>query len=79
MANKLPPMPANYHGWWKNAKTERIKIEPKKPCNHTSMSGETAFKLTDDGVKCMKCNLGLLGEGFEIRDGILYNNKKPAH
>jgi len=61
-------MPPNYHGWWKGQKTERIEIKPMKKCSHQ-------FELTEDGAKCIKCNLGFLGEGFEIRDGKLYNNK----
>ena len=72
MASKLPPMPPNYYGWWKNAKTERIELTPQKSCQHE-------FELTDSGAKCMKCNLGFLGEGFKIRDGKLYNNKLSEH
>lgn len=75
MVSKLPPMPPSYHGWWKNAKVERIEIKPMKRCSHTKENGATAFRLTDDGVNCMKCNLGFLGTGFEIRDGKLCNNK----
>lgn len=72
MASKLSAMPPNYHGWWHNAKTEKITLAPKKPCSHE-------FKLIDTGAQCMKCNLGFLGEGFEIRDGKLYNNNVSEH
>ena len=72
MASKLPPMPPNYHGWWKNAKVERIELKPIEPCEHK-------FKLVEGGAQCMKCNLGFLGEGFEIRDGKLCNSKLSAH
>jgi len=79
MVSTLPAMPANYHGWWKDAKTERIKLEPQKVCDHASKSGHTSFELTDEGARCTKCNLGFLGEGFEIRDGKLCNSKMSAH
>lgn len=72
MGQSLPSMPPNYHGWWHDAKTEKIILSPQKACAHQ-------FKLTDDGAQCTKCYLGFLGEGFEIRDGKLYNNNAPAH
>jgi hypothetical protein len=65
-------LPPNESAWWKNAKIERIEVKPIPLCHHE-------FRLTKEGAECMKCNLGFLGEGFEIRDGKLCNNKKPAH
>jgi len=79
MSSKLPAMPPNYHGWWKNAKVERIELKEQRPCDHTKSNGETAFKITQDGAKCMKCNLGFLGTGFEILNGKLCNSNSSAH
>jgi hypothetical protein len=70
--SNVPPMPPSSHGWWKNAKVEKIEIRPPVRCSHQ-------FELVEGGAKCVKCNLGFSGEGFEIRDGILHNRKMSAH
>lgn len=69
---KLPPMPPNYHGWWKHQKTERITLNKQEPCSHD-------FFYTNEGVECRICHTGLLGKGLEIRNGKLYINKANAH
>lgn len=76
---KLPPMPPNYHGWWKHQKTERIELKPQKPCSHLKNNGDTAFLVKGDEVECSICHLGFTGEGFEIRDGRLHNGRLSAH
>ena len=72
MAIKLPPMPPSDHRWWKDNKVEKIELKPMKKCSHE-------WELVEDGARCVSCNLGFIGEGFEIRDGILHNRKTPAH
>lgn len=79
MVTRLPPMPSNDNRWWKDNKVERIEIKPIKECRHLRRDGKTAFEITENGAKCMICGLGFLGEGFEIRDGKLFNNKLSAH
>ena len=75
----LPEIPPNYNGWWKGQKTERIKMEEKEPCHHTLRDGSTAFAVNDEGAQCTMCHLGFSGEGFEIRNGKLCNNRIAKH
>ncbi len=76
---QLPPMPPNYHGWWKDQKTERIEIKKTEPCRHIKEDGTTAFAVNGNEAQCTKCHLGFDGEGFEIRDGKLCNNRIAKH
>ena len=88
MDDVLPPMPPSDMGameqnhydsyykykardFWKNAEITRIVDKPMKKCTHE-------FERTQSGVKCKKCNFGLIGF-FEVRGGYLYIEGKKVN
>lgn len=86
MEKTLPPLPRSdeeamsnnvYDGNYKTTsrsfwgENEVIRITPQefKKCDHR-------FEATVEGVKCIKCHFGLIGQ-IEIRDGKLFHNSEP--
>lgn len=68
MDKGLPPMPSSGTSFWKDNVVEVIPEPKMTKCEHF-------FKYNKDGVKCNKCNFGLIGH-LEIREGKLYSENK---
>lgn len=56
-------------GFWSDNEIIRIPDVPMKKCDHD-------FNSVKGGVRCKKCNFGLLGD-LEVRTGKLYYNNEP--
>lgn len=78
----LPPMPPSdqesldrnrYDGFykvgardfWKESEINRFQEPPSVKCEHEFVSAQ-------NGIKCKKCNFGLLGSGLYAKDGMAY-------
>ena len=87
MAGILPPLPPSdmesigkntYDGnnqtraasFWGENSIIRIEDKPMEKCNHE-------FEYSDNGVKCKKCNFGLIANTLEIRDKKLFFKGEP--
>lgn len=55
--------------FWGDAEIHRIDDTPPVKCEHE-------FKGVQGGVRCQKCNVGLLGP-IEVREGKLFSNGEP--
>ena len=56
--------------FWSENEIIRIDDTPMKKCKHE-------FEYTRDGVKCKKCNFGLIANTLEIRDKKLFYKGEP--
>lgn len=72
----LPPLPGSdgdsliksktARDFWAGNEINRIIIEPQtRKCDHK-------FKYTSDGVECIQCHMGMLGQ-LEIRNSKLFH------
>ena len=83
MANRpLPPLPPSdgdslirnraARNFWGDAEIIRINDTPAPKCDHE-------FINTKGGVRCTKCNFGLLGGQLEAKDGQVFVQGKPIN
>ena len=77
----LPPLPPSdkaslinnrkARSFWQDAEIIHIKNEPAKQCQH-----EFVNSTKRRGIKCTKCNFGLLGSKLDVKDGKAYAQGK---
>jgi len=76
----LPPLPPSdgdslqmnraARNFWGEAEIIRIPDTPTKKCNHEFINNE-------GGIRCTKCNFGLLGGQLTAKNGVAYAQGEP--